>query len=536
MLVRLYGARDHVRGAALDFDDEQRAVLAHPTDRPLLVLGGAGSGKTTVALHRLARCGPPRQLLVIVPEPGLAAVARARLADLGLRAAQVATFDEWIAARARRLLPDLPRPSVATPAAVVRLKRHPALLRAMPRLVDRLIGEAGARLDRALAGRGRLAARLRGHAAETLAERLDAVEEETLERDGPRLWPEVRAAFADERRRLRDVHDDLLGLLGDRAVLDELIAASAGGLSAGHAARVAEHAGVQLSRPTVEAFLDVDHERRRPIDGLDLDAGTPDEDAGAADLEDYALCLELLRRKGGPGDAPVFRHVLVDEAQDLAAVELAAVGHAVGPGGGLTICGDRSQQIDDDAGFVGWDEALAALGAAGATPIELRTSYRCTAPILDYAHAVLGRLAPSAPPRPIHDGPPVTTHVLADEDAAMAALAEALADLRAREPTTSAAVIARGPELARRAHRRLPPALGARLILGDDPAPGRGLAVTTVAQVKGLELDVVVALAAGYDDGDEARRQLHVACTRARAMLWVLAWSPCPILPRSALQ
>jgi len=47
-----------------------------------------------------------------------------------------------------------------------------------------------------------------------------------------------------------------------------------------------------------------------------------------------------------------------------------------------------------------------------------------------------------------------------------------------------------------------------------------------VSQVKGLEFDVVVipdATPRRYPDQPDARRKLHVACTRAIHQLWVMA-------------
>ena len=59
-----------------------------------------------------------------------------------------------------------------------------------------------------------------------------------------------------------------------------------------------------------------------------------------------------------------------------------------------------------------------------------------------------------------------------------------------------------------------------------------------IAEVQGLECDVVVvadASAGRYGDEAEARRALHVACTRAIEQLWVVSVSrPAEILPAAA--
>ena len=53
-----------------------------------------------------------------------------------------------------------------------------------------------------------------------------------------------------------------------------------------------------------------------------------------------------------------------------------------------------------------------------------------------------------------------------------------------------------------------------------------GVEVTEVAEVKGLEFDYVVLVevsAACYPDNSHCRRLLHVAATRARHQLWLMA-------------
>jgi hypothetical protein len=83
-------------------DADQYAAVSAPPDTPLLVLGSAGSGKTTVALHRLARLAfeaprrfPASRLQVVVPEVGLARLAARLLAPLGLDKVQVRTLESW---------------------------------------------------------------------------------------------------------------------------------------------------------------------------------------------------------------------------------------------------------------------------------------------------------------------------------------------------------------------------------------------------------------------------------------------------------
>jgi DNA helicase IV len=109
-------------------------------------------------------------------------------------------------------------------------------------------------------------------------------------------------------------------------------------------------------------------------------------------------------------------------------------------------------------------------------------------------------------------------------------------DLLEREPQASAAVIANAPDVARAFHRLLADLPEARLSLDGRFTFRPGVDVTDVASVKGLEFDYVIvpdASLRAYPEGDEARRRLHVAVTRAAHQLWIAApGTPSPLLAR----
>ena len=67
-----------------------------------------------------------------------------------------------------------------------------------------------------------------------------------------------------------------------------------------------------------------------------------------------------------------------------------------------------------------------------------------------------------------------------------------------------------------------------------------GIEVTEVTQVKGLEFDYVIVLdvdAQNYPDTPTARRQLHVAATRAVHQLWMMSvGTPSPLVQDVAMR
>jgi hypothetical protein len=496
----------------VQLDAAQRALVERPAGQALLVLGEAGYGKTTVALHRVARLArladeapeSPGQrrfrAAVIVPTPGLRRLSALLLERLGATAVKAWLYDRFAAEQARQVFTALPdRESEDASAGVITLKRHPALRQAIAALLAR--GEP-ARAARPRKGRAR----------------------------------------ADR--------DDLLLLFGDRPLMEETAAASGGTIGPRVVAEVLEHTHVQFSETTEEAFAHVDADRLQTLDARAIDEGTPMGDAGTVDAEDYAVLFELDRqraaRQGGrPAVPPLYDVLVVDEAQELAPLELALIGRSLAPGGTLVVAGDAAQQVDATTAFGGWPETLAELGARTYESATLEVSYRCPPEVTALARGVLGGLraaAPDAAPASLAAAPaptrvpgrpdPVVTHRLSSECHLVAQLIDALRALQGADPRATVAVIARNAPAARRLARLLDRGLTVRLVQEGDFDFRPGLVVTSVEEARGLEFDVVIvpdASPAAYPDTPEARRALYVAATRPLhqlALLTVGRWSP----------
>jgi DNA helicase-2/ATP-dependent DNA helicase PcrA len=475
------GERGRAAGAEVTalLDADQYEAVASPADRPLLVLGSAGSGKTTVALHRLARIAfddprryPAPRLQVVVPELGLARLAARLLEPLGLTKAPVRTLDSWARGAFQSAFgAPPPRLYADTPPLVSRLKRHPALyhvLRRRPQLQEQLS------LHRA-------------------------------------------------RRELGD-------LFMDRPFLDSVIDAARGDLPVTAVEEVLRHTRLQLAPPTAELLAGIDPDRRETLDGKPIEEDTPEAAAGTLDPEDLPILLFVSALRGGaPGKK--LAHLVVDEAEDVSLFELFALGRHLA-GRSVTLAGDESQQTFSS--YAGWDEALAALGIPGAASVRLPTTYRCPRPIAEAAQLILGPLAASVPPRAGREGVPVSRFDFPTEAHAHLFLSGAVRELVEREPQASVAVVCAGPEVARGFHRLLADLPEVRLALDGTFTFRPGVDVTDVGAVKGLEFDYVVvpdASVRAYPESDEARRRLHVAVTRAAHQLWIAApGTPSPLL------
>jgi len=473
-------------------DAAQRAAVELPSDRSLLVLGEAGFGKTTVAIHRLVHLRAlahahalPFSALVVVPTEALRRLSLLLLARLGVEDAEVRTFDDWIVEQARAVFRDLPKRLAQNASPVVsRLKRHPALRTVLPDVI-------------------------RGTAA------MRAVEKGYV-----------------ERRSSRDV---LLHLFGDRDLMRRVVEASHGTLHPSAEGLVVAHTRLQFTSTTEDAMAHVDAERLKTVDGKRIDEGTPMQDAGTMDVEDAAVLFEIQHGKTGRdatrhGRLDRYDHILVDEVQELAPIELAVLGRARMPEGTLSIAGDERQQIDANAVFGGWPQTVAELGLREAEQVVLTESYRCPPEVEAFARRVVGRAPPDAALE--HSRGAIIRHAAPSRCHLVAHLIDALLQLTDMDRRARVAVICRHAELARRLHPELLRGVPLRLALGGQFDFRPGIVVTCVDEVRGLEFDDVVipdATPASYSGDDASRRALYVATTRTMHQLLLATperWSP----------
>lgn len=118
-------------------DPRQFDLITRPDSGLVVIQGGAGSGKTTIGLHRLAylayndkRRFRPDRMLVVVFNDALCRYIAQVLPSLGVEGVAIRTYADWASRLRTTHLMGLPTEyATDTPAAVTRLKKHPAMLR-----------------------------------------------------------------------------------------------------------------------------------------------------------------------------------------------------------------------------------------------------------------------------------------------------------------------------------------------------------------------------------------------------------------------
>ncbi len=464
----------HLPDIAALIDPEQFGLITQPDSGLVVIRGSAGSGKTTVALHRVAwlafndpRTFHPHRMAVVVWGRALRDYISQVLPALGVNGVPVTTWKTWAHTMVKRHYPFLPKQrSATTPEVVSRLKLHSALL---PMLVDHVDRVSGA--------------------------------------------PTARQAFEDWARIFTDL-DWMSRQLRE------------------HAPGQFDHAGLRKvqdwSRRAQGVILDWLDGDRSVEPELDIE----DE---AILLRLHQLRVGPLKtRKKKPIRTS---HLVVDEVQDFSPLELQVLLGTAGQRQCVTLSGDTQQQVMEGSGFTSWDGVFEGMGMSGTQVSSLKVGYRSTRAITSFAMKVLGHLAEDDDLMVANrDGETVELFRFTDHGACVGMLADTLKDLERHEPNASVALITPTVAVSKVYEDGLTRARVPRVgrVVDQCFSFTPGVEITEIGEVKGLEFDYVIlveATARHYPDTDHHRRLLHVGATRAAHQLWLTAvGAPSPII------
>jgi DNA helicase-2/ATP-dependent DNA helicase PcrA len=503
------------------------------------IQGSAGSGKTTVGLHRVAYLAfrepqrfRPDKMFVVVPNEALVHYVGRVLPSLGVEGVPVNTFARFASRLVAQLFPRLPtKVSDETPPVVSRAKTHPAMLRAISREVARMAKTTDTRMRETIA---------RWPAADVALAAWTAADPDG--KSPPDARVSVFAHWMSGKRQLAGVASGSTLPQVTRSALEQLVT------------DVRPHtrsvAGLWDELLTSRESLDETFAGQRGFGPSQLDQvhawcvrmsrvrAEPERDGEdpSLDAEDTALLLRCWQELRGPlvdqEAHPIrFAHVFVDEVQDASPVELRVLLELTGKDRCITLAGDVAQRMldeGDDRGEFDWNALLDGLGVPHTKIEPLKVSYRSTAEITHFARSVLGPLSHEEVPETTRRGPPVELFAFASAGEAAAWLAEALKQLARDEPNANVALIARFPQQADLYFEGLSRAEvpNVRRVAKQDFSWEPGVDVTDVRQTKGLEFDEVVLLdttASSYPVSPAARHALYVGATRASHQLWCVA-------------
>jgi DNA helicase IV len=549
------GMRDIV--ATIQAEQDEIIRLDHPG--VLVIEGGPGTGKTVVALHRVAYLLYTQRermerhgVLVVGPNPaflnhigrvlpslGESDVVFMTTGDLvpGLRvtaedtpeAARVkgscAILDVLAEAVAdRQRLPEHPLPieladvTVRIDAETAAWAREEARASGLPHNEARAVFTeivTYVLTERAIAriGRGWLTRADREAWEQLRADLLQELVDDdkftaALDELWPILTPETLLAplyMSPERLRAAGADQVLLRADGDAwtvsdvPLLDELVELLGRDKSADQAAEQERKAEAEYAAGVLD-ILQVDREDLMD----DEDHLLAQDMVYAEDLADRFAprdTRELVERAAADRDW-TYRHVVVDEAQELSEMDWRVLMRRC-PGRSFTVVGDLAQRRSA-AGATSWDSMLEPYVPGRWVYRSLSVNYRTPAEIMTVAAALLAEFAPgSQPPESVRACGVQPWSRRVTEDELPAAIEEFVRDEAGREGTS--------------------------VVIGPPGVPG-AVAAVPPSETKGLEFDAVLVVEPTriLADGPRGAAELYVALTRATQRLGVLHQGPLP--------
>ncbi|GAA3404473.1 UvrD-helicase domain-containing protein [Paenibacillus hodogayensis] len=250
--------------------------------------------------------------------------------------------------------------------------------------------------------------------------------------------------------------------------------------------------------------------------------------------EDLAPLMLIREFMHGAEGERTFDHVVIDEAQDFSPFQVALL-HRHVKSGSFTILGDLSQGIHAYKGIRSWDEFLGLFDAEARAYYQMERSYRSTMEIIRFANVILANGLPEAMQAvPVFRSGDKVKVVRHDADKRIETIVRTIRKLE-DGPSATIAVIGRTERECKELHTALLHAdISATLIDAQHHKYEGGLSVVPVHLAKGLEFDAVVLIDADdtrYGGGEHDAKLLYVGCTRALHDLWVLyVGQPSPLL------
>ena len=569
-----YQADKHLQEITALIDPQQFEAITHPESGILLIQGGAGSGKTTVALHRLAYLMSKQpgyfyanSMMPMVFGPALANYISKVLPSLGVEGVPAQVYQQWVSRLRQRLFPRLPRNYAEnTPVAAVELKRHAFVLRWFVEEVESRVRGFGKELERRFSGisGGRLILEAWAHLEGTpWVPRMQQLGRWVQGRDrignlkSARTPPVLQRWEKLVEERVPELEEQpeqfVVQVWDDCLIRKELLVKAA--------QRLAPDEFSERELESVWTWVNRQYHKRLEAERFRKDSGwqrldheaeeehiSPElryqEEQPMLDEEDDTLLLLLYQMVMGPirrkqGELLQYRHLLVDEAQDCSPTEFRLLLNLTpSKRPSVTLAGDMDQRIMAGRQHQNWAEALGELEQEITAMEPLRIGYRSTHEIMELAREVIGEYSVNQEWHATRHGAPVGQFMFQEPGVLLAFLAEALESLSVRESQASVAVLTRHPETADAIHEGLVRAdlSNLRRIRNQEFPFTPGIEVTDVAQTKGLEFDYVVvadANAQTYASDLRSRHLLYVAVTRAAHQLWLLhCGNPSPLLPK----
>lgn len=544
------GGHKKLREIVATIQRHQYTVIKRPKDALLIVQGAPGSGKTSIALHRITyllynhKELKPENMLVLVPNKLFLRHIDQILPSLGNRTVPQKTFDQWIIEvlgedirydrleQSLEMLLDTER-NPSERAMLYRNAYNKGSLQ-MARLIDRRLEQLYAEQMAAIS---HFECAYRPHSSIRRREII------TVRYDRAKLQQLMQLVKEQPYNKRRDIVEQALSrdLTGDIYAQIEKIQP-----------QVSRSDDSQL-RADVRKFVEK-QVRDYLAQWVKLNArvvyrqiirSAPQLGKGIFSAEDLELLLADAPTQLTPfrfsdlagllylklqldGIPRLYDHIVIDEAQDITPLHVHILTRCTTPGA-LTMVGDISQGIYAHHGIDSWESLAVATGTAACQPEVFIESYRSTKSIISFANALLTRIGVPSTQLAIpvdRDGPAPKKHPATDARQRATAIRQSIMTIRTKQADATIAIIAKTSPACRALATELAATTGEpiTLILNHDDRFDEGSAIFPIYLTKGMEFDAVIiadADSATYPPDMLHARLLFVALTRAAHFLFI---------------
>lgn len=555
---------DRLREIVTTIQGEQNTVIRHPFRQDLIVQGVAGSGKTTIALHRIAYLLyvhrdvlRPEKMMILAPTPLFLSYISKVLPDLGVERVIQTTFADWcfrhmkkdglklhISHRLEDRLSTDPNLFNQT-IEVTRLKGSLEMMDRVERFLTGFSEEILPKEGLVLSGVSLFSYDdlIRIFLGELkhcpLSPRIDELKKYTKKKLD-RLCSEMKDRV---EKTVQDKLSRLLSLLPDGPERRE----KAAKLLDARDARI--RAIDELALNYLSSFRNVFPDLRlasvykqfllqQPEDAL-KDLTLPDLETGIIHTEDLAILCHLSAGIYGFKNEGL-QHIVIDECQDFSPYRLALLKRFY-PAATFSAVGDLAQGIHEDEGTRAWDEWIGPVFRDQASLKQLLISYRNTVEIMNAAAKVSEHFPipgiPTAQPVLRH-GKPVLYDRWHLEKERNEKLKQIALKMQA-EGYHSIALVEKTPEDASALYRSFKKVLPVRFLTEKDIEYSGGILILPATLIKGLEFDCVILCNVSdqtFPADPFLTRLLYVMMTRPLHRLFILAkdtYSPLLDPPKS---
>ncbi|CAM3454352.1 RNA helicase [Brevibacillus invocatus] len=538
---------------------EQNDIIRAEKERPIVVQGVAGSGKTTIALHRLSYLiynyqdtMLSKKFMVFAPNRMFLTYISEVLPELGVDDVQQSTFVDWAARLVKPIMPKGWR--ITSPDKPLTLffeedqnPREQEMARNRLRFKGSLVcRDTLEQYIRHIVGTRIPFKKL--SFVYTRTKQVFAIDGEFIKQSFLELFSnlpyqrrldalrkhlkqEMNKKFYAHLRELK-VDLDKQGLAKFEKMLDQILDQ------------------YMTSFPRLEVFasyreLMTDEQLLRLLAPADIsDEIVHDVSTSTIELfeqerlevEDIAPLLYLQHLIEGLDKAGHFDHTVIDEAQDLSALEIGVIA-LMTKGHSITVVGDIAQGIHAYRGIHSWDELTQGIfQQPRASYYTLSQSYRSTVEIMRCANEILRRieLPETILAKPVLRHGEMPSLLTSSAEIEQWKMVADRVEQYVREGLQSIAIVAKTIQGSKKAHKALKEKLPNITLLGskDKQYPG-GITVMPAFLTKGLQFDAVILLDVHqYEENEWDAKLLYVAMTRPvhRLVLTVRQGENAPLL------